>query len=339
MKDFPCPLVSPIGENEYAELRKQIQAAGLLQKDPYHFLIVFTVIFSCFVINLIILFSTDTWWIQLINAVFAAFVFGQFLHLEHDAGHQAAFRSKKLNDAFGFFVAFILGASYQSWVEYHNEHHAHTNHEDHDPDIQTSFAAFSQKQAENKPRWAKPIIRFQHVLLYPLMTQLPVAIRLGQFSRVLERRNPRKYLIDFFTLLSHPVCYFTVIFLALPFWTAVMFTVVHQFCWGIYGASCFAPNHKGMPTLTEGQEANFFRKNVLTCRNIKPNPLIDYWYGGLNYQIEHHLFPTLPRRKFRHARKIVKQFCKERDVPYYETSIVRSYWEILKHMRDVSRFA
>jgi fatty acid desaturase len=60
----------------------------------------------------------------------------------------------------------------------------------------------------------------------------------------------------------------------------------------------------------------------------------DYVYGGLNYQIEHHLFPTMPRNRLGEARQVVKQFCAERGVPYHETSVVQSFTEIVESLHE-----
>ena len=57
----------------------------------------------------------------------------------------------------------------------------------------------------------------------------------------------------------------------------------------------FAPNHKGMPVLSAGHTLDFLRKQVLTSRNIRGGWFVDILLGGLNYQIEHHLFPSMPR--------------------------------------------
>jgi fatty acid desaturase len=114
-----------------------------------------------------------------------------------------------------------------------------------------------------------------------------------------------------------------------------MVIVIHQCCGGFYMASVFAPNHKGMPQLAEGTELDFLRKQVLTARNVRAHPLTDVWYGALNYQIEHHLFPTMPRNRVARAHAITRQFCEERGVPYYETSILQSYREILGFLHQV----
>ena len=80
-----------------------------------------------------------------------------------------------------------------------------------------------------------------------------------------------------------------------------------------------------------------FRRQVLTSRNVAPHPLVDVWYGGLNYQIEHHLFPMIPRNKLKAARRVVREYCSERAIPYSETSSWQSYKEIFRYLQSLSR--
>jgi fatty acid desaturase len=86
-------------------------------------------------------------------------------------------------------------------------------------------------------------------------------------------------------------------------------------CWS------FAPNHKGMPTLTQSEELDFLRRQVLTSRNVRGSRLVDFVLGGLNYQIEHHLFPNMPRPNLRHAQPLVRAFCTRHNIRYTEATM------------------
>ncbi|GAA1218213.1 hypothetical protein GCM10009675_45940 [Prauserella alba] len=111
--------------------------------------------------------------------------------------------------------------------------------------------------------------------------------------------------------------------------------LVHQALWGVYMGSVFAPGHKGMPTLKAGEKLDFLRKQVLTTRNVRGGVLVDNLMGGLNYQIEHHLFPHLPTPHLRKAQPIVKRYCAEIGVPYHETGLIESWREALGHLHRV----
>jgi fatty acid desaturase len=154
-------------------------------------------------------------------------------------------------------------------------------------------------------------------------------------AEFLVRGPARHRRLELGLLCAHVVLYvgFFVYFLG-PWW-ALVAIVIHQCCAGLYMASVFAPNHKGMPQLDGNGELDFVQRQVVTSRNVRGHPLTDIWYGALNYQVEHHLFPTMPRNRVREANVIVRQFCNEREIPYCQTSILRSYTEILRYLHDV----
>src|SRR3712207_2342942 len=90
-----------------------------------------------------------------------------------------------------------------------------------------------------------------------------------------------------------------------------------------------------MPTLTEADQLDFLRRQVLTSRNVAGSRLVDFALGGLNYQVEHHLFPSMPRPNLRRAQRLVADFCAERGVRYAETGLFDSYRQVLRHLHDV----
>jgi fatty acid desaturase len=125
----------------------------------------------------------------------------------------------------------------------------------------------------------------------------------------------------------------------LPFGLAVAFLAVSQVMLGIGLGAVFAPNHKGMPVYRSDAELDWLHRQVLTARNIRSGRLIDFLFGGLNYQIEHHLFPTMPRANLRRVRPIVREYCAEYGIPYCEVSLRASYREVARFLGDVSRRA
>jgi fatty acid desaturase len=138
-------------------------------------------------------------------------------------------------------------------------------------------------------------------------------------------------------LALHAAGYLGLLFAVLPPGKALAFVAVHQGLWGLYMGCAFAPNHKGMPMPRAGEELDFLRKQVLTSRNVRGGWFVDVALGGLNYQIEHHLFPNMPRGNLRRARPIVRAYCAEHGVPYVETGLVESYRQALAHLHEVGR--
>jgi fatty acid desaturase len=76
-------------------------------------------------------------------------------------------------------------------------------------------------------------------------------------------------------------------------------------------------------------------KQVLTSRNVKGGLVTDWMMGGLNYQIEHHLFPSMPRANLRFAQPIVEKYCQKIGMPYLNTGVIESYRMGLGHMHEV----
>jgi len=92
-----------------------------------------------------------------------------------------------------------------------------------------------------------------------------------------------------------------------------------------------------MPVVGKDERGDFLRRQVLTSRNIRGSLLTDLAPGGLNYQIEHHLFPSMPRPNLRQARAPVQVFCAQRGVPYSETGLLASYAQVRRHLHTTGR--
>ena len=92
-----------------------------------------------------------------------------------------------------------------------------------------------------------------------------------------------------------------------------------------------------MPVLSEEDSLDFLRQQVLTSRNVSGGRLTETMLGGLNYQIEHHLFPAMPRPALRECRIVVRAFCAQAGLLYCEKDLVSSYWEVLRHLHAAGR--
>ncbi|MDX6355940.1 MAG: hypothetical protein QOF98_2843, partial [Streptomyces sp.] len=134
---------------------------------------------------------------------------------------------------------------------------------------------------------------------------------------------------------AHLAGYTTLLLTALPVWQAVAFAALHHALFGLHLGCAFAPNHKGMAMPEEGARWGHLRRQVLTSRNVRGNPVTDFLLGGLNYQVEHHLLPSLPRPHLRLAQPMVRAYCRRLGIPYTETGLFASYAQALGHLRDV----
>ena len=333
----PQPISQATGEAEYIELRRRIKGKGLLDRQPAYYTWKILSTLGMMGLSLTCLVMVDTLWVQLLNAVFMAFVFTQLGMIGHDAGHQQIFGSMRKNDMVLLGVSFLIALSPSWWIDKHNRrHHSNPNNLDYDFDVNLPLMAFTEKQALGMKGFYRAIVKYQSSLVSPLLFLEGISIRLDSAQYIMRRRKVKYPVAESIALATHMILYFGLLFYFLSAWHAVFFIIVHQALIGLYMGSVFATNHKGMLMLDGSSRMDFLRRQVLTSRNVNANPLTNLWYGGLNYQIEHHLFPTMPRNKLGEARKIVKPFCEERGISYCEMGVARSYREVIYYLHKVS---
>ena len=322
--------------HQYAELKGLIKREGLLDQQPAYFASKSMLTFGLLAVSAALLLIIENTWFQLLNAAYLAFVFVQISLLAHDCGHkQITFRASWKNDLLTLVLGnLLLGVSRQWWIDKHNEHHGHPNQIDVDPDIDIPLLAFEEEQALDKRGLARFVVKYQAFLIFPLSLLQSISMQRSSIEFLVEKRARRARAEALFMVL-HFVLYFGLLFYALEPVQALLFIAVHRGLYGMYMVSIFAPNHKAMPLLEQDSEEDFLRRQVLTSRNVFSNPVTDFWYGGLNYQIEHHLFPRMPRNNLRAAQPIIRGFCRVHEIAYHETGVLQSYKEILQHLHGV----
>jgi fatty acid desaturase len=232
----------------------------------------------------------------------------------------------------------VLGIGFWYWNDRHNRHHAETNDLDADPDLQwAGLVRYTESAARDRPPRLRWLARHQAVLGPILTLALPFAFRVEGWQFALKTmRGPRQYLE--IGLLALSILGWTLPALLLG-WGWLGTFVLAQALAGLYLALAIAPNHKGMPIWPAGTELSFLERQVLSSRNITPGPVADFVLGGLNYQIEHHLFPTMPRVHFGRARAIVKPFCQAYGLAYDEMGALASYGLVLATLQRVGKAA
>jgi fatty acid desaturase len=330
------PVPSPRGRwSEYTQLSRQIKQAGLLDRRRGWYA-------ARIGLNLALLAAGwvafaalgESWW-QLLVAAYLAVVFTQVAFVGHDAGHRQIVRSRRANDRIGLLHANLLvGISFGWWVPKHNAHHTNPNHEDLDPDISITALAFTADQASSKHGLVRMIARHQAWLFFPLLLLEAAHLHLASAKAHLQGRG-RANAVEGLLLLIHVAAYVVALLVVLSPMQVVAFIVVQQGLFGLYLGCAFAPNHKGMPTLTQADELDFLRRQVLTSRNVRGSRLVDFVLGGLNYQIEHHLFPNMPRPNLRRAQPLIRAFCEQHRLDYTEASLFGSYAEAVRHLHTV----
>ncbi|PSK93798.1 fatty acid desaturase [Murinocardiopsis flavida] len=318
--------------SDFARLSRIIVAEGLLDRRPVYYAVRVSLILGLLAAGwAAFVLIGDSWW-QVITAVVLAVAFGQVALVAHDLAHKQIFRSRRASETAGRIVGNLgIGMGYGWWMNKHTRHHANPNHEELDPDVEPDIFVWSEGQAHEAKGLARILGGWQAFLFFPLLTLEGINLHVSSV-RALSRPTMKHRWLEGVLLFAHFGGYLAALFMVLSPGKALVFLAIHQGLFGVYLGSIFAPNHKGMPTLTNEDSLDFLRRQVLTSRNVRGGWFTDVALGGLNYQIEHHLFPSMPSVNLPRAQRIVRDYCAEIDVSYLETSLIGSYKQALGSM-------
>jgi fatty acid desaturase len=323
---------------EFRVLAVQIRDAGLLDRRPSYYTVKIVLTVAVFAAGWAALVMVGNTWATLGAAAFLGVMFTQLGFVCHDAGHQQIFRSRRANRLLGLTIGnAMIGMSFGWWVPKHSAHHAHPNQVDRDPDVGGVPAVLTPPDAPGSRRrsLSQCLARWQAQLFFPLMLLRSTGLHVSGIQRLFRQRD-RVAALEALLVAVHAAVYLTVVLWVLSPLKALAFIAVQQAFFSLYLGCSFAPNHKGMPIIEGDAEMSFARRQVITARNVTGGRFTNLMLGGLNYQIEHHLFPTMPRPNLSRAQNIVRAFCLESNLGYSEDSLVGSYCEVLRNMRAVA---
>ncbi|MBA4862287.1 acyl-CoA desaturase [Streptomyces sp. PSKA54] len=334
---FPGAAGKPPAGSEFAPLLRTVRGQGLLDRRTgwYTLGIAVNALALGAAVTAVVLLG-DSWW-TLLLAPLLAVLSARTAFIGHDAGHAQITANRSLSRAIGLVHGnLLLGMSYAWWNDKHNRHHANPNHIDKDPDVAADVLVFTSDQARARAGFRRWLTRNQAWLFFPLTLLEGLALKVYGF-RDLRRQPPRERAVEGLLLLAHVTGYATLLLTTMSPGKAVAFAALHQALFGLHLGLAFAPNHKGMdmPDPDADDRWGHLRRQVLTSRNIRGGPVTDWFLGGLNYQIEHHLFPSMPRPHLRLAQPLVRAHCRDLGIPYTETGLVDSYRQALRHMHEV----
>ncbi|ASN20217.1 fatty acid desaturase family protein [Arthrobacter sp. YN] len=322
--------------SSYASLLTSVKEAGLLDRCRRSYLLLLMLLIIAGASLWAAFFFLGDSWLQLAVAAALGVVFTQFALVGHEAGHLQVFTSRGANEWTARLIATLMvGMSYAYWTDKHSRHHARPNVVNRDPDIAPGAIVFHNEVATNRGRLSRAFGKRQGYLLVPLLLFLGWTLHIDSL-RYLLRRGPVKFRwLELGLLGLRFGTYIGLLFLMLSPGIAAAFIGVQVAVFGLYMGGTFAPNHKGMPILPENSRADFLTRQVLTSRNISGSRFVTFFMGGLNYQIEHHLFPDMPRRHLGEASRLVKAHCVLIGIPYTETGLMRSYGIVIRYLNTV----
>jgi fatty acid desaturase len=313
---------------------------GLLDRRPGYYRVKITLTILAFIAGWALFVMAGNSWMTLAVAPLVGVMFTQVAFIGHDAGHNQVFGTRRSNHLLGLTVGnALIGLSFGWWVPKHNAHHAHPNEMGRDPDIGEGVPlAPSGAPGNSRGPLASWLARSQAPLFFPLMLLRSSGMHVLGIKRLLRRRDHASA-VEASLIMLHAAVYLTVVLLVLSPLKALAFVAVQQAVFSLYLGISFAPNHKGMPIIESATQTGYARRQVITARNISGGPFTTFMLGGLNRQIEHHLFPSMPRPNLRRVERLVRDFCAATDLGYREETFAGSFRQILHHLSDVGAAA
>ena len=322
--------------SSYTALSALVRQAGLLRRTPGFYLRLLGGLTAALagVVTAFVLLG-DTWW-QLVVAAALGILLTQVAFVAHEASHRQVFDSGKANDRLGRALANgVVGISHTWWMSKHSRHHANPNQIDKDPDIVQDTISFMEEDAAKTRGVQRWVNRVQGYAFFPLLTFEGLNLHVRSVQSLWTAPRSRTRTLELTMLAVRLIAYVAVVVWVLPIGLAAAFLGVQLAVFGVYMGASFAPNHKGMPLVSPEARLDFLSKQVLTSRNVRGGAWMRFLMGGLNYQIEHHLFPSMPRPHLARARVLVRAHCAEQDVPYTETGFAESYRIVVAYLNRV----
>jgi fatty acid desaturase len=305
---------------ELADLRAALRAGGVFEHQELRSWLKAFVLLSgvAACIAGIIMYG---WKAAVVLAPIAAVFSTAFAMLGHEGSHRSTSKSPARN-AIMAYLAFPLfgGLSALYWREKHDRlHHGHPNVEGVDPDIRPFPFASSKKDHERcgpKERWFQRT--FQKWAFWPMSTLMALGMRRSSLLHLY--RYPRKngYTREFWIELACQITHYTA-WLVVPsiiFGPLAAFAV-YSAIWagvGVFLALVFLPAHAGLPIVTE-QNKDWIHQ-LETTRNLEMPKALSFFFIGLDYQVEHHLFPKIPHQHLPKAAAITRAWCAKHGVTY-----------------------
>lgn len=322
--------------SDYAELSTTIKSMGLMDRRPGWYLARCLILLAGYVAGFLALFSLGSSPWQLLVAAYFAVLFTQTAFLAHDGAHKQIFVSGTRNEWFSRLTGnLFVGLSYGWWMNKHSRHHANPNKIGKDGDIRAGALVFTTEDAVERTGWRAAVMSKQHWFFLPILTLAGLDLHVNSVKAVLGGEAVKARVVEGALLAIRLIGFPLLVVLAAGPLMGLAFMAVQVALFGVYMGGSFAPNHKGMAIVPKDMSIDFLRRQTLTSRNISGGPLVATGMGGLNFQIEHHLFPSMPSVNLRRARPVVRAFCADRGVRYTETTLVGSYRVVLRYLQKV----
>jgi fatty acid desaturase len=320
----------------YNVLLARVRDAGLLERRRGFYIAMFTVVTACLAAAVTGSLLIGDSWFQLLIAAGIGLIFTQYAFLAHETAHRQVFASGVVSDRVGrVLAAGVVGMSYAWWTSKHTKHHGNPNTIGRDTDIAYDTVSFLEQDAVKQRGLSRLFTQRQGYAFFPILLFEGFNLHFMSYKTLFGHKKVDKRAHEITMITIRFAIYLGLIFWFLPVGMAFAFIGGQFAIFGLYMGASFAPNHIGMPIIPESSRVDFLSKQVLTSRNITGGRLMTLAMGGLDYQVEHHLFPSMARPNLRKARAMVREHCAEHQVPYTETSLWSAFGTVIAYLNRV----
>jgi len=308
-----------IYKEKFDELKAQVRAAGLLKRVPVRGSIEMIAILVSIIIALI----TAPYWNPILLGIFLTVIFTRSVFVSHDILHTQYFKNKALSKKLSYPFSSLILSNSSSWWDYkHNvNHHTYCNIIEKDEDIRALDSAFTHKKGNN------PFIKkHKFFIFWSAMFFMFPAFIVQSYEFVIKRKLWGELGL---MLLHWPLVWGTLLYQIGAVDTLIV-ALVLNFTVSPWLAFGFITNHLGCETFSEeeAKEFSWMELQMRGSRSLTGGMFVHWFYGGLNTQIEHHLFPKAPRFNLLKVQKMTREFAKKYSIPYFETTPLLAYIQI-----------
>jgi fatty acid desaturase len=319
---------SPYPDN-FKELKDEVRAAGLLDRVPVRGSIemILTLLSMAILFYIVVNWATlptESLWAAVGLGFFMTIIWTRAVFISHDVLHTQYFKSKSLSFKLSYpFSALILSNSSAWWDFKHNvNHHTWCNVPQKDEDILAMDGAFAPGHTGSKS-WLRAS---KYLVFWGSMFFMYFAFIIQSYSFAIKNKKWGELVM---MLIHWPLIWGT-IFYFLPLASAIVVFLTLNFTLSVWLAFGFITNHLGCEVFEKevGEKFSWMELQMRTSRSLTGGAFIHWFYGGLNTQIEHHLFPKAPRFNLLKVQDMTREFAKKHNIHYFETTPIQAYVQI-----------
>jgi len=342
---------------DFRAIRQELLQKGLFETNPQYYQKLYMWLASLFITSLYLSLYCPSTSAHMLGAVFLGFFWQQLAGIGHDLGHSSVSHNF-YTDHFtaSLFGCLFMGISCGWWKRSHNTHHVVCNSIEKDPDIQHLPVFAVNPKILDKPFWstyhermmsmdgiATFFVSYQHYIFWPLM----LVARFNLYAQswiMLFTKEYKMYnrSLEFCSLtafatwvLSVALCQNTwtesVLWVLLSHAVAGLLhfqIIISHWAMGVYHGNAY-----------NDESDEWYKMQLITTMDIECYEWMDFFHIGLQFQIEHHFFPTLPRHNLRYAKKRVMEVCKKHGIHYHSVTFCTAVMETAKTLEVTAAMA